>query len=171
LEVIQYLGLDRNKVSFLSGAYSREFIPYLLNAADVYAAPSRIEGFGMIQLEAQACGTPVISIDAMGPKDTVIHGKTGYLARVESTIDLDSELASPDMGFEKEMRIFFNKSKTFAYRASVDDLAGYLLTLLTDDKKRAAMGAAARAHAVKNFNYQTLAAKMTGIIKERLNLS
>jgi glycosyltransferase involved in cell wall biosynthesis len=170
LELIKFLGLDNSRVSFLGGAYSREFMPYLLNAADVYAAPSRIEGFGMIQLEAQACGIPVISIDAMGPKDTVIHGETGYLAKVESTIDLDSELAHPDMGFEKEMRIFFNKSKTFAYRASVDDLASYLLTLLTDDRKRIAMGSAAREHAVKNFNYRDLAAKMTSIIKERLSL-
>jgi len=170
-ELIDLLGLKRNKISFLEGSYSREFMPYLLNAADIYAAPSRIEGFGMIQVEAQACGIPVISIDAMGPKDTVIHGQTGYLARIESTIDLDSELVDPDMGFEKEMRIFFDKSKTFAYRASIDDLADYLLTLLTDDKKRIAMGEAAREHAVKNFDYQNLAAKMTRKIKQRLNLS
>jgi glycosyltransferase involved in cell wall biosynthesis len=30
-------------------------MPYLLSACDIYAAPSRLEGFGMIQVEANAC--------------------------------------------------------------------------------------------------------------------
>ena len=126
---------------FLSGSWSRDFMPYVLNAADVYAAPSRLEGYGMIQVEAQACGIPVVSIDAMGPKETVVHGETGYLARVESTVDLESELVSPEMGFEEEGRMVFDKPKTFAYRANVDELAEYLYILLADDEKRKAQGA------------------------------
>lgn len=170
IQLIEFLKLDRNKIKFLAGSYSREFMPILLNAADIYAAPSRIEGYGMIQLEAQACGIPVVSINAMGPKDTIIHGETGFLAKVESTVDLDSEIVNPDMGFEKEMRIFFDKSKTFAYRASVDDLAHHLYTLLLNDAERIEMGRAAREHAVKNFHYRDRAAEMTRIIKEKLNL-
>lgn len=171
LQLLEELGLPKDKIVFLSGSWSRDFMPYVLNAADVYAAPSRLEGYGMIQVEAQACGIPVVSIDAMGPKETVVHGETGYLARVESTVDLESELVYPEMGFKEESRVMFDKPKTFAYRASVDDLAEYLYTLLADDGKRKAMGEAARAHAVKNFHYRDLTKQMTQTIKERLNLT
>mgnify|MGYP001583429273 FL=1 len=170
LQLIEELGLPKENIVFLSGSWSRDFMPYVLSAADVYAAPSRLEGYGMFQVEAQACGVPVISIDAMGPKETVVHGETGYLARVDSTVDLESELVSPEMGFEEQGRVVFDKPKTFAYRANVDELAEYLYALLTDDEKRKAMGEAAREHAAQNFDYRKLAAQMTTTIKERLHL-
>jgi len=171
VQLIEELGLPKDKVVFFSGSWSRDFMPYVLNAADLYAAPSRLDGYGMIQVEAQACGIPVVSIDAMGPKETVVHGETGYLARVDSTVDLESEIVYPEMGFEQEGRIVFDKPKTFAYKANVDELAEYLYTLLSDDSKRLQMGEAAREHAVQNFHYRNLAHQMTQTIKERLQLS
>lgn len=171
MQLIKELRIDPEKIVFLAGSWSREFMPYVLNAADVYAAPSRLDGYGMIQVEAQACGTPVISINAMGPKETIVHEKTGYLARVDHTIDLESELVNPDMGFKRDGRIVFDEPKTFAYRANVDDLANALHTLFTNDEKRAEMGKAAREHAVQNFDYQKLAAQMTQTIKDRLHLA
>jgi len=171
VQLLEELGLPKERIVFLSGSWSRHFMPYALNAADIYVAPSRLDGYGMIQVEAQACGIPVVSIDAMGPKETIVHGKTGFLARVDSTVDLESELVYPEMGFEEQGRIVFDKPKTFAYRANVDELAEYLYTLLAHDEKREAMGEAARAHAVQNFHYRNLAHQMTDTIKERLNLT
>lgn len=171
IELIQELGLEKEKILHLEGPYSREFMVHFLNAADIYASPSRLEGFGMIQVEAQACGLPVISIDAMGPKETIVHNKTGFLARVAGTVDLESELVYPTMGFKKKDRVFFDKPKTFAYRANVDDLAKYLLILLTDDKKRLEMGKVARTHVVNNFHYRDIAKNIAKTIKERLHLS
>ncbi|MET3115054.1 starch synthase [Pedobacter sp. CG_S7] len=52
------LGISEH-VSFHTSIISRQFIPYLIGACDVYAAPSRLEGFGMPQVEAGACGKPV----------------------------------------------------------------------------------------------------------------
>lgn len=170
LKLLEELGLSKEKIIFLEGTYSWEFMPILLNAVDIYAAPSRLEGFGMIQVEAQACGIPVISIDEMGPRETILHNKTGYLAGVERTIDLESELVYPSMGFEEQKRIFFDKPKTFAYRANVADLANYLLTLLQNDQKRIQMGQAARKHALSNFNYRDIAAFMARTIKERFGI-
>lgn len=170
-KLMEELGLNKEKIIYLEDVYSWEFMPYLLNTCEIYAAPSRLEGFGMIQVEAQACGIPVISINAMGPKETIIHGETGYLARVASTVDLESELVHPGFGFESEKRIYFDKPKTFAYKVNVEDLAKYLLTLFTDNKKRLEMGQAARNHAVKNFHYRdVVAANITRLIKERLNI-
>jgi len=171
LELIEQLGLDKSKIKFVAGSCSREFMPALLSAADIYAAPSRLEGYGMIQVEAMACGIPVVSIDAMGPKETIVHGKTGLLARVAETVDLESEIIYPDMGFKKQGRIVFDEPKTFAYRANVDDLAEHLLLLLDNTERRAEMGRLAREHAVKNFHYRDIARQMVQIIKERLELS
>lgn len=168
--LLEELGLDLRKITFVAGSYSREFMPALLNAADIYAAPNRLEGYGMIQVEAMACGIPVVSIDAMGPRETIIHGKTGLLARVDHTVDLESEIIYPEMGFKKQGRIVFDEPKTFAYRANVDDLAAHLLLLLTNTERRAEMGRLAREHAVKNFHYRDLARAMANIIKERLEL-
>ena len=84
-------------------------MPYLLNAADIYAAPSRLEGYGMIQVEAQACGVPVISINDMGPKETIAHGTTGFLANVGETVELKEEWAYTHMGFEEDHKIQFEK--------------------------------------------------------------
>ncbi len=170
IRVIRELGLDRDRFIFADGCFSREFMPYLLNAADIYAAPSRIEGFGMIQVEAMLCGKPVISIDAMGCKDTIVHGKTGFLARVAEEVKLMEEWVYPWMGFEKRMTIQFNEPKTFGLRADVDELADYTHRLLADDDLRLRMGRQAREHAADKFYYKNVAKSMADIITEKLNL-
>ena len=58
------------------------------SAADVFVAPSRMDGFGKTLAEAMACGTPVVCFDATGPKDIVEHKRTGYKAVPFSTEDL-----------------------------------------------------------------------------------
>jgi glycosyltransferase involved in cell wall biosynthesis len=168
-ELIEQLGLDKGRIIYLSGMYSHDFMSQLLSAADIYAAPSRLEGFGMIQMEAQACGTPVISINAGGPVDTIIHGQTGFLAEVGSTVELKEEWAYEHMGFDADHKIVFDKPKVFAYRASIADLAKYTHQLLTDDALREHMGQDARAHAEKNFHYHQIARLARQLIKERLN--
>src|SRR3989338_2356295 len=143
-------------------------MPFLLNMCDVYAAPSRLEGFGMIQVEAQSCGKPVISINEMGPKETIAHGETGFLAKVGSTVELTQEKVYRWMGFKKNGIITFDKPKTFSYRADVEELAEYTLRLLTDDDLRVRMGERAREHAVKNFDYVGKAENVSRIIEENL---
>ncbi|MBV8951726.1 MAG: glycosyltransferase, partial [Actinobacteria bacterium] len=48
-------------------------------AADVCIVPSRSESFGLVALEAAACGTPVVAAEVGGLKSLVDHGETGYL--------------------------------------------------------------------------------------------
>ena len=48
-------------------------------AADVVAVPSYSESFGLVAMEAQACGTPVAAHDVGGLRHTVVHGRTGVL--------------------------------------------------------------------------------------------
>jgi len=168
-ELLEELGI-RDKVIFLEDVFSPEFMADILNACDIYAGPSRIEGFGMIQVEAMACGKPVIAIDRGGTAETVVHEKTGFLARAAEEIKLTEEWAYPSMGFSSKQIIKFDKPKTFAYRADINDLAKYTLMLLKDAKLREEMGKAAREHAVKNFDYKVTSKKMLDIIKEKLDL-
>lgn len=165
-KLIEELGLNRNRIIYLQGDYSPEFMASLLNACDIYAAPSRIEGFGMIQVEAMACGKPVVSINVGGPKDTIVHNKTGFLVEPEKEIKLSGEWAYDWMGFEDKHRIIFDKPKTFAYRANVDQLAEYLLKLSVDKKLREDMGKNAGEHALKNFNYKVIAKRMLELINK-----
>ncbi len=168
-QIVKELGIQ-DKVIFLEGSFSKEFMPYLLNACDIYAAPSRLEGFGMIQVEAMSCGRPVISINAMGPSETIVHGKTGFLAKVASKIMLTQEWVYPWMGFDEEKIIEFDEPKMFALRADVDELANYTYELLADDSLRARIGAQAREHAVANFDYKDISKKAAEITKKALGL-
>ena len=171
MKLIEELGESAKKVKYVEGPLSWEFMPLLLNACDIYAAPSRLEGYGMIQVEAQSCAKPVISINEMGPKETIVHGETGFLASVAETVELNQEKVYPHMGFEEEGQIVFEKPKIFAYRANIDEIADYLLRLLQNPDLREKMGEKGRKHAVKNFEYHDIAKQMTEIIKERLNIN
>src|SRR5450756_1705288 len=70
----------KKNVTYETNIISRNFMPFLIGACDIYAAPSRLEGFGMPQVEAGACRKPVIGIKAMGMLDTLVHGETAFLA-------------------------------------------------------------------------------------------
>ena len=54
-------------------------LPLYYNAADVCVVPSQYESFGLVALEAMACGTPVIAARVGGLPTIIKHGSTGYL--------------------------------------------------------------------------------------------
>ena len=56
-----------------------ELLSTYYRAADVCLVPSRSESFGLVALEAAACGTPVVDSDVGGLRSLVDHGRTGYL--------------------------------------------------------------------------------------------
>lgn len=125
LQLATQLGIEKNVV-YATNLVSRNFMPYLLAACDIYAAPSRLEGFGMPQVEAQACGKPVLGIKAMAMLDTIVHGETGLLAGIAQEIRIGEALLGRDQGYEGEHRVVFDPPRTSDYRASVHDIANYL---------------------------------------------
>ncbi len=57
-------------------------ITTLMSISDVFLLPSENESFGLVALEAMACGVPVVSSNAGGLTEVNEHGKTGYLSDV-----------------------------------------------------------------------------------------
>jgi D-inositol-3-phosphate glycosyltransferase len=70
------LGLDQSVV-FL-GMRDQDKLPYYYSAAEVVVMPSHYESFGMVALEAMACGTPVIASEVGGLGYLVRDGETGF---------------------------------------------------------------------------------------------
>lgn len=170
LQLATQLGIEKN-VAYTTNVISRNFMPYLLAACDIYAAPSRLEGFGMIQVEANACGKPVIGIKAMGMLDTMIHGETAFLAAVAQEVRLRETTVGDESGYEAGHRVVFKRPRTVDYRASVHDIANYLMDLMEDEALRKKMGQAGRKRAVTNFDYRVIAKRFIQIISEKLGIS
>jgi glycosyltransferase involved in cell wall biosynthesis len=61
------------------GAQPRDALPALYRAADVFVHPSRTDTFGLVMLEALACGTPVAAFPVAGPQDVVGSSDGGVL--------------------------------------------------------------------------------------------
>jgi glycosyltransferase involved in cell wall biosynthesis len=170
LQLAAQLGIEKNVV-YSTNVVSRNFMPYLLAACDIYAAPSRLEGFGMIQVEAGACGKPVIGIKAMGMLDTMVHGQNAFLASVAQEVRLREATLGQESGHEGSHRITFKRPRTVDYRASVYDIAKYLMDLMTDASLRKKMGEAGRKRTVENYDYRVIAKKFVTLISEKLGIS
>jgi glycosyltransferase involved in cell wall biosynthesis len=169
LQLAADLGIGQN-ITYSTNVVSHNFMPYLLAACDIYAAPSRLEGFGMIQVEANACGKPVIAIRAMAFLDTMVHGETAFLAEVAEEIKITEAVFGEGHGIDDSHRILFPAPRTAEFRASVPDLAKYLRTLLADDGLRRRMGEAGRKRVVALFDYRQVARRFLKIMSDRLGI-
>ena len=80
LESLQKLAEElgiRDCVSFLG---YRKDVPQIMQAADIYAHPSKREGRGLASLEAMACGLPLVTSNVQGIPDYVENGVTGFMS-------------------------------------------------------------------------------------------
>ncbi|MEU7791075.1 glycosyltransferase family 1 protein [Amycolatopsis sp. NPDC049159] len=75
-----------------AGQVSRENMPALLRSADAVVCAPWYEPFGIVPLEAMACGIPVVATAVGGLTDTVVDGVTGLLVRPHSPKELASRV-------------------------------------------------------------------------------
>jgi glycosyltransferase involved in cell wall biosynthesis len=164
-ELARSLGLQ-DRVSFPTHRVSRDLMPYLMAACDLYAAPSRLEGFGMPQVEAGACARPVLGIRAMAMLDTLVDGETAFLAGVAAENTITETVLGPAAGYPEGHRVVFDRPRVADYRASVPDLARALRRLLNDPTLRRRMGEAGRARAVARYDHRLVAGQLVRILTD-----
>ncbi len=109
----------------------------LYSQAAVFVCPSVYEPFGIINLEAMACGAPVVASAVGGVPEVVSDGQTGRLVKFEARGPADPEPLDPD-GFAR------------ALAEAVNDL-------LSDPRRREVMGSRARQRAVERFSWTGIA--------------
>jgi starch synthase len=117
-----------------------EDIRQVLSAATVFACPSVYEPLGIVNLEAMACGTPVVASAVGGIPEVVEHGVTGLLVPYD---EQDPE------GFQRE-------------------LANAVNELLADPERVAAMGRAGRERAITEFSWSTVAERTVQLYRQLL---
>jgi len=76
---LEQLRQDYPEVLFTGAKFGRELASYVA-AADVFVFPSRTDTFGLVLLEAMACGVPVAAYPVTGPADVILEGVTGSLS-------------------------------------------------------------------------------------------
>ncbi|MBL0715165.1 MAG: glycosyltransferase family 4 protein [Desulfosarcina sp.] len=107
-----------------TGKVVRAKMNQIYSAADLFTFPGIREGLGMVYLEAQACGLPVVAYDRWGASEVVVNGQTGLLCtpdepnafeRALDTFILDGELRRR-MGEAAHTHVNTHHDQTLNYR-------------------------------------------------------
>jgi len=99
--------LTVGKMVVFLGKRGQDTLPYYYSAAEVVVMPSHYESFGMVALEAMACGTPVIASQVGGLAFLVQDGVTGFTVPAEDHDALCDRLTAllGDEGLRRQMGV------------------------------------------------------------------
>lgn len=122
----------------------RRSLRQLYTNAAVFACPSVYEPFGITNLEAMACGVPVVATRVGGIPEVVVDGRTGTLVDVPPASSGDGGPIDGDP-------------------AVAEALAAAINELVADPARRAAMGEAGRQRAVEQFSWAEVARRTLAV--------
>jgi starch synthase len=146
-EAVAVAQAARPGVIWIQEMVPRDLVIQLYSQAAVFCCPSVYEPFGIINLEAMACGTPVVATATGGILEVVVDGVTGVLVPLEQGNGQggspSSEPANPEQ---------------FSH-----DLAAALNRVLADAGLRQRMGAAGRQRVEERFSWEAIAAKTVSL--------
>lgn len=148
-ELVEELRKVRSNVIWIEKHLSRRELIAVLSAATVFACPSIYEPLGIVNLEAMACGTPVVATATGGIPEVVAHGETGLLVPIEQLQD----------GSGKPL----NESKFVA------DFAQALNEML-DSPRLADFGTASRHRVEQQFSWESIAEQTISVYRRALSV-
>jgi alpha-maltose-1-phosphate synthase len=137
VKIAQVQAAGRHAIVWIPQMVAREDLIHLYTHAAIFVCPSVYEPFGIINLEAMACETPVVASAVGGIPEVVVPGETGLLVPFEPMSAEDVEPREPEQ---------------FAR-----DLAAAVNELLHDPVRRQAMGRQARARVEQHFSWTSIA--------------
>ena len=135
--LIANLKSQREGVILISEMLPREKIKVLYSHARVFACPSLYEPFGIINLEALSCETPVVGSAVGGIPEIIEEGKTGFLIALDPVSRTDFNPKNPE-AFQKKFAEKINQ-------------------LLEDENLATQMGKAGRETVLKKFSWESIA--------------
>lgn len=138
----------RPNVFWLDQTLDKASIIELYANAAVFCCPSIYEPFGIINLEAMACETPVVASAVGGIKEVVIPNETGLLVPLEQMKESPFEALNP--------------------RQFAKDLAQSINHLMANPELRAQMAKAGRKRAVEHFSWRSIAAQTKALYESLL---
>jgi alpha-maltose-1-phosphate synthase len=133
-------------VHWIDAMVAREDVITLYSHAAVFVCPSVYEPFGIINLEAMACGAAVVASRVGGIPESVVDGETGILVDVGPVNGADFEPRDPE---------------AFSRR-----LAEGISALLENPARRDAFAAAGRKRVEDRFSWESVAAQTLSFYKE-----
>ena len=137
----------RDNVIWVEKHLSRAELIAMLSAATVFACPSIYEPLGIVNLEAMACGTPVVATATGGIPEVVAHGETGLLVPIEQLQD--------------------GSGKPLDEAKFVADLAAALNQML-EHPQLAEFGAAGRKRVEQNFSWDSIAQQTISVYRKAI---
>jgi glycogen synthase len=147
-EAVDEAKAKRSDIIWIEEMLDRPAIIELYAHAAVFCCPSIYEPFGIINLEAMACGTAVVASAVGGIKEVVVDGETGFLVPLEQMEESPFEPLHP----EKFSR----------------DLAARINQLMKDRQLREKFGRAGRKRAKEYFSWNEIAGETIALYKTLL---
>ncbi len=137
---------SENDIIWISKILPKEELIAFYSQAAVFVCPSVYEPFGIINLEAMACDTPVVASAVGGIPEIIVNDQTGYLVPFTPISASDFEPRDPDR---------------FAR-----DLATHVNLILDDPAKMRALGAASRQRVEQYFSWTSIARQTLDFYQE-----
>ncbi|WP_048203246.1 glycosyltransferase family 4 protein [Methanocaldococcus infernus] len=118
-KIIGGLGKNRENIEYLGKLSHEETLKYM-GMCSFLVVPSRVEGFGIVALEAMACEKPVIAMNTGGLREIVINGYNGFLVNDVKEMREKIKLLIEDEDLRKELGRNAKKfSKKFSWEKTV----------------------------------------------------
>lgn len=120
-------------VTFL-GNRGQDTLPYYYSAADVVVMPSHYESFGMVALEAMACGTPVVASQVGGLAYLIKDGITGFHVKDQDPDELAArltEIIADDKVHQKMSRNAVEYASQYSWRMIAQQMLGVYRSLVS----------------------------------------